>query len=176
MVRTAGLSTAAPPDFPFRPVAFMDCMRLSEKKHSYLRESPMIGKRNSRSLHFGRDDNSVLPAAREPGHPPTQQQHCHPDRSGGTCCFASPVPVSSPVGRQAGGQLYGEPHTWPLPAFAKWEFRVRSGPNEPTRESPHGRADSFPTSRQKRARYGAQLWLGGSFNGCASTALSPSRG
>jgi hypothetical protein len=24
----------APPDFPFRPVALMDCLRLSEKKHS----------------------------------------------------------------------------------------------------------------------------------------------
>jgi hypothetical protein len=52
---------------------------------------------------FARDDNSMIPATREPGHTPTQQQNCHPDRSGGTCCFASPVPVSSPVSRQSRG-------------------------------------------------------------------------
>jgi hypothetical protein len=77
-------------------------------------------------------------------------------------------PFHPPWVGKAGGQLYGEPHTWSLPAFAKWEIRVSSGPNEQTREGPHGRADSFPTSRQKRARYGAhpQLWLGESFNGC----------
>ena len=31
------------------------------------------------------------------------------------------------VGRGTGVQPYGEPHTWSLPAFAKWEIRVRSG-------------------------------------------------
>ena len=80
-----GSSFPSPPMFgcPFRAL---------RRNTLFTRES-MTGKRNSRSLHFGRDDNSVVPATGDPGHTPTQRRNCHPDRSGGTCCFASPVMV-----------------------------------------------------------------------------------
>jgi hypothetical protein len=61
-----------------------------------------------------------------------------------------PSSVSSCRGSaKAGGQLYGEPHTWCLPAFAKWEIRVRSGPNEQTSkiEGQRGRLDSQLSGR-----------------------------
>ena len=63
-------------------------------------------------------------------------------------------PFIPPLVGEAGGQLYGEPHTWSLPAFAKWEIRVRSGPNEQSREGPDG--ITHP-----------QLWLGESFETCS---------
>ena len=48
-----------------------------------------------------------------------------------------------------------------LASIAKWEIRVRSRPKEQSREGPQGRADQFPTSRQKRARYGAPTVVAG---------------
>jgi hypothetical protein len=66
--------------FLVRLLSLTNFMRLSEKKRSHYARA-VIGARNSRSLHYGRDDNSATPATREPGHTPTQRQNCHPDRS-----------------------------------------------------------------------------------------------
>ena len=49
-----------------------------------------MGKINSRSLHFGRDDKSVAGLECVPVHVLRVPQNCHPDRSGGTCCLSSP--------------------------------------------------------------------------------------
>ena len=52
-----------------------------------------------------------------------------------------------PVGRQSRWSTLRRAAHVVLASIAKWEIRVRSGPNEheQTREGPHGSADSFPT-------------------------------
>jgi hypothetical protein len=107
-------------------------------------------------LGFARHDNSVTTATREPGKTPTRRQHCHPDRSGGSCCFSSPV--MGPCATK--GKSVARFHSLWV-GFAGEVLGT-------TREGRHGRADSFPTSRQKRARYGAPTVVAGwEFNGCS---------
>jgi len=89
------------------------------RRNTLFPREPMTGKRNSRSLHFGRDDKSVAGLECLPVHFLRVSQNCHPDRSGGTCCSSSRVMGSRvnegniqarfilPRVGKAGGQLYG---------------------------------------------------------------------
>jgi hypothetical protein len=82
--------------------------------------------------------------------------------------MTTPIFIPSWVGK-AGAQLYGEPHTWSLPAFAKWEIRVRSGPRKKPGRVHTGEQIHFPhLARNERDMGHPQLWLGESFNGLPS--------
>jgi len=61
----------------------------------------MIGKRNSRSLHFGRDDNSVIPATSDRDTLQPSNRIVIPTEVEGPAVSLPRSPFHSPVGRQS---------------------------------------------------------------------------